>query len=51
MNVSQMNDSELHVLEVLFSSNEEEIVNLRTSVSSFITNLTLVCETLKEFGV
>jgi len=37
-------------LDVQFSSIEEEVSSLRTCVSSFTQNLTLVCDTMKHFG-
>lgn len=51
MNYYPISDGEGAVLEVVFTCNEEEVSNLRTCASSFITNLSLVCETMKEFGV
>lgn len=37
-------------LDVAFSCNEDEVGSMRTCVSSFVANMSLVCETIKEFG-
>jgi hypothetical protein len=37
-------------LDVVFRCNEDEVGSLRTCVSSFVANLSLICETIKEFG-
>ena len=37
-------------LDIIFSANEEEVNSLRTCISSFVANLSLICETMKEFG-
>ncbi len=35
---------------ITFSSKEEEVSSLRTCVSAFVNNLTLICETMEVFG-
>lgn len=40
----------LAYLDVEFASDEEEVNSLRTCISSFVANLTLVCDTMREFG-
>jgi hypothetical protein len=42
--------SSLAYLDVKFNCNEDEVGSMRTCVSSFVANLSLVCETMKEFG-
>lgn len=37
-------------VDVVFTCNEEEVASMRTCITSFVTNMSLVCETLKEFG-
>ncbi len=37
-------------LDVEFTSNEDEVGSLRTCITSFVMNMSLVCETIKEFG-
>jgi hypothetical protein len=37
-------------LDVTFRCNEDEVGSMRTCVSSFVANMSLVCETMKEFG-
>lgn len=37
-------------IDVVFTCNEEEVASMRTCITSFVTNMSLVCETLKEFG-
>ena len=43
-------DNEIAYLDVLFTSSDEEAGSLRTAITSFVTNLTLVCETMRAFG-
>ena len=49
MNVTE-GDNGLAVLEVVLHCNENEVSSLRTCASSFITNLSLICATMKELG-
>ena len=37
-------------LDVIFRCNEDEVGSMRTCVTSFVANMRLVCETIKEFG-
>ena len=37
-------------LDVIFRCNEDEVGSMRTCVTSFVANMSLVCETIKEFG-
>jgi hypothetical protein len=37
-------------LDVEFTSDEEEVNSMRTCISSFVANLSLVCETMQAFG-
>jgi len=37
-------------LDVKFSCNEDEVNSMRTCISSFVNNMSLICETMKEFG-
>ena len=37
-------------LEVKFSCNEDEVNSMRTCISSFVNNMGLICDTMKEFG-
>jgi len=37
-------------VDVIFTSDEDEAGSLRTCITSFVTNLSLVANTLKEFG-
>jgi hypothetical protein len=37
-------------MEITFSSKEDEANSLRTCVSAFVNNLTLICETMEVFG-
>ena len=37
-------------LDVVFRCNEDEVGSMRTCVSSFVANMSLVCDTIKEFG-
>lgn len=37
-------------LEVKFSCNEDEVNSMRTCISSFVSNMSLICDTIKEFG-
>lgn len=50
MRVVDDDSTGLSTLEVQFSCDESEVGFLRTAVSSFITNMSLVCNTMKEFG-
>lgn len=50
MSVRDDEKNGLVFLDIVFSANEEEANSLRTCVSSFVANLSLVCETMKEFG-
>lgn len=50
MSVRDDAESGLVYLDVVFSANEDEVNSLRTCISSFVANLSLVCETMKEFG-
>ena len=49
MNI-ESSEKNYHVLHIIFSANEEEVNNLRTCISSFIINMSMICETMKEFG-
>lgn len=44
------NSGAFFFLDVVFRCNEDEVGSLRTCVSSFVANLSLICETIKEFG-
>ena len=37
-------------MDVTFTADEDEAGGLRTAITSFVTNMTMVCSTLKEFG-
>lgn len=37
-------------MDVTFTSSDDESSSLRTAITTFVTNLSMVCETLKEFG-
>jgi hypothetical protein len=50
MNLRRIEDSTLTHLDLTFSCNDDEVNNLRTCVSSFVANMSLICETMKEFG-
>ena len=43
-------DTAVTYLDVEFQCNEEEANSLRTCVSSFVANMSLVCDTMREFG-
>lgn len=43
-------EGDIAYLEVTFQSNEGEANSLRTSVTSFVANMSLISETIKEFG-
>jgi hypothetical protein len=49
MNIKSL-EGEWVNLEIEFSSNEEEASSLRTCISSFVTNMTMICETMRVFG-
>ena len=38
-------------LNIVLTFDKKEVGSLRTSASSMINNLTLICQTIKEFGV
>ena len=40
----------LAYLEMKFSCNEDEVNSMRTCISSTVSNMGLICETMKEFG-
>ena len=44
------NSGAIVYLDVVFRCNEDEVGSMRTCVSSFVANLSLICETIKEFG-
>jgi hypothetical protein len=44
------NSGAFFYLDVVFKCNEDEVGSLRTCVSSFVANVSLICETIKEFG-
>ncbi len=44
------NDNTLVYMDVTFTSSDDESSSLRTAITTFVTNLSMVCETLKEFG-
>ena len=44
------NSGAFFFLDVVFRCNEDEVGSMRTCVSSFVANLSLICETIKEFG-
>jgi hypothetical protein len=44
------NSGPVFFLDVVFRCNEDEVGSMRTCVSSFVANLSLICETIKEFG-
>ena len=46
----RQSESSITYLDVEFHCNEGEVGSMRTCVSSFVANLSLVCETMKEFG-
>lgn len=37
-------------VDILFTSEEDEAASLRTAITSFVTNMSLIASTLKEFG-
>jgi len=37
-------------LEVKFTCNEDEVNSMRTCITSFVSNMSLICDTIKEFG-
>ena len=43
-------DAKIVILDVTFRSNEDEVGSMRTCVSSFVANMSLVCETIQQFG-
>lgn len=49
MKVRQI-DGGIAYLDVEFESDEDEVNSLRTCISSFVANASLICETMKEFG-
>jgi hypothetical protein len=50
MKVRKNEENDCAYLDVLFTSSDEEAGSLRTAITSFVTNLTLVCETMRTFG-
>lgn len=50
MKVRKNEENETAYLDVRFTSNDEEAGSLRTAMTSFVTNMTLVCETMRKFG-
>lgn len=49
MIVRQGPDNITH-LDIEFQCNEDEVSSMRTCITSFVNNISLVCETIKEFG-
>ena len=43
-------DTAVTYFDVEFRSNEEEAPSLRKCVSTFVANMSLVCDTIREFG-
>ena len=37
-------------IDVVFTCSEDELNSMRTCISSFVANMSLVSETMKEFG-
>ena len=37
-------------IDLEFTCNEDEVGSMRTCITSFVANMSLVCDTMKEFG-
>lgn len=48
MNITESNG--VAYLEMKFACNEDEVNSIRTCISSTVSNMGLICETMKEFG-
>lgn len=50
MKLRQVENSSITMVDAVFTCNEEEANTMRTCISSFVINMNLICETMKEFG-
>ncbi|CDW77844.1 UNKNOWN [Stylonychia lemnae] len=53
MSIRHIDDQNLNMpvyVDILFTSEEDEAASLRTAITSFVTNMSLVASTLKDFG-